>query len=239
MFESISRRGFLGRRAGHAVCRSRPSPRLSPPRRHRAASFPSQDPDLVREIGRRRRTGTWPRVKELVSARPALARASWDWGFGDWETAIDAASHVGNRPIAEYLIANGARPTIYTAAMMGQLAIVKGWIESVPGGPAQPRPARHHAAGPRAERRRGRGGRAEVSRVARRRRPALHGPAGRRRRIRPRSPASTRYGTGATERLKVAKNARGSLFVPASPASRSATSCAWAAWCSSRREPRP
>ena len=62
-----------------------------------------------------------------------LFRSSWDWGFGDWETPIDAASHVGNRPIAEFLIANGARPTIYTAAMMGQLPIVKLWVEAVPG----------------------------------------------------------------------------------------------------------
>ena len=101
------------------------------PRRHPpgtavpSASFPAHEPDLVKEIVSVSH-GNLARVKELVSARPALARASWDWGYGDWETPIDAASHVGNRPIAEYLIANGARPTIYTAAMMGQLDIVKG-----------------------------------------------------------------------------------------------------------------
>jgi hypothetical protein len=77
--------------------------------------------------------GNLARVKELVTARPALARASWDWGFGDWETPIDAASHVGNRPIAEFLVANGARPTIFTAVMMGQLTLVKNWVEAIPG----------------------------------------------------------------------------------------------------------
>jgi len=77
--------------------------------------------------------GNLARVKELVTARPALARASWDWGFGDWETPIDAASHVGNRPIAELLIANGARPTIFTAVMLGQLAVVKGQIDASAG----------------------------------------------------------------------------------------------------------
>ena len=77
--------------------------------------------------------GNLARVKALVTARPALARVSWDWGYGDWETPIDAASHVGNRPIAELLIAHGARPTIFTVAMMGQLAVLKGWIEAVPG----------------------------------------------------------------------------------------------------------
>jgi hypothetical protein len=34
------------------------------------------------------------RVKELVEARPSLARAAWDWGFGDWESALGAASHM-------------------------------------------------------------------------------------------------------------------------------------------------
>lgn len=94
--------------------------------------FPSQPPELVREMVIVAHFDL-KRVKELVEARPSLASAAWDWGFGDWETPIDAASHVGNRPIAEFLIANGARPTIYTAAMMGQLGIVKQWIEAAPG----------------------------------------------------------------------------------------------------------
>jgi len=131
MFESISRRGFLG--VAPAVpfafsVQSSTTPQAPDP----GAAFPAQEPDLVKEIVGVSH-GNLARVKELVSAHPALARASWDWGFGDWETAIDAASHVGNRPIAEYLIANGARPTIFTAVMMGQLALVKGWIDAVPG----------------------------------------------------------------------------------------------------------
>jgi hypothetical protein len=63
-------------------------------------SFPFQDRALVRDIVGAAH-GNFERVKELVTARPALARASWDWGFGDHEAAIDAASHMGNRPIAE------------------------------------------------------------------------------------------------------------------------------------------
>ena len=67
----------------------------------RDESFPSQHPHLAREIvGVAHRD--LARVKELVSAHPSLAKASWDWGFGDWETALGSASHVGNRPIAEF-----------------------------------------------------------------------------------------------------------------------------------------
>jgi len=44
------------------------------------------------------------RVKELVGRHATLAKAAWDWGFGDWETALGAASHVGNRDIAELLL---------------------------------------------------------------------------------------------------------------------------------------
>ena len=68
-----------------------------------------------------------------MGRRPALAKVSFDWGFGDWETPIDAASHIGNREAAEFLIANGARATIFSAAMLGQLDAVKAFIAASPG----------------------------------------------------------------------------------------------------------
>jgi hypothetical protein len=77
--------------------------------------------------------GNFDKVKELVTKRPELAGASWDWGFGDWETALGAASHVGRRDIAEFLISYGARPDIFTFAMMGMLKSVQEIIETVPG----------------------------------------------------------------------------------------------------------
>jgi hypothetical protein len=126
----LSRRAFLGTAPAVALV-----PSFTPqqgPHEDLRDTFPAQDPDVVREMVTVAH-GNLARVKELVTARPALARAGWDWGFGDWETAIDAASHVGNRPIAELLIANGARPTIYTAAMLGHLGVVKGLIESLAG----------------------------------------------------------------------------------------------------------
>ena len=87
-------------------------PTPPPAQAWRDESFPSQHPHLAREIvGVAHRDLV--RVKELVTAHPSLAKASWDWGFGDWETALGSASHVGNRPIAEFLIEQGAPPTSF------------------------------------------------------------------------------------------------------------------------------
>jgi hypothetical protein len=94
--------------------------------------FPAHDPGLVREVVGVSH-GNFARLKELVDRQPALSRASWDWGFGDWESALGAASHVGNREIAEYLLSKGARPTIFSAAMLGQLDVVKAFVAAQPG----------------------------------------------------------------------------------------------------------
>src|SRR5262245_60754432 len=96
------------------------------------ADFPSHEPELVQEMVAVSHNN-FARVKELVGRQPALAKVSFDWGFGDWETPIDAASHIGNREIAEFLIGNGARPTIFSAAMLGQLDVVKAAIAASPG----------------------------------------------------------------------------------------------------------
>jgi hypothetical protein len=96
------------------------------------ASFPLQDPALVQETVAVAH-GNFARVKELVDARPTLANAAVDWGYGDWESALGAASHVGNRDIAEYLIAHGARPSLFSATMLGQLEIVKAFVAASPG----------------------------------------------------------------------------------------------------------
>ena len=72
-------------------------------------------------------------VKSYVEKRPELARATWDWSFGDWESAIGAASHVGRRDIVNYLISKGARPTLFTYAVLGAFDVVKASIELTPG----------------------------------------------------------------------------------------------------------
>ncbi len=94
--------------------------------------YPTQDPDMARDIVGASH-GNIARVRELLEAHPTLAKAAWDWGFGDWETALGAASHVGNREIAALLIKHGARPDLFTFAMLGQLDVVKAYIAANPG----------------------------------------------------------------------------------------------------------
>ena len=94
--------------------------------------YPTQDPQMVREMVGASHFDL-AKVTRLVEAHPALARASWDWGFGDWETALGAASHTGQREIARLLISRGAPPTLFSAAMLGQLEVVKSIVAAAPG----------------------------------------------------------------------------------------------------------
>jgi len=102
-------------------------------------AFPLQPPERVREVVTVAHFDA-KRLRSLVDAQPALARAAVDWGFGDWEDALGAASHMGNREIAEYLLAKGARPTIFSAAMLGQLDVVKAFVQAQPGVQRTPGP---------------------------------------------------------------------------------------------------
>ena len=94
--------------------------------------YPTQPPELVQEMVVVAHTNL-ARVQQLVEHQPTLAKATWDWGFGDWETALGAASHVGRPDIAEVLLTNGAHPTIFSAAMLGQLDVVKAFVAARPG----------------------------------------------------------------------------------------------------------
>lgn len=94
--------------------------------------YPTQDFEVVREVVGASHSRL-ERVQELVSERPELSKATWDWGFGDVESALGAASHMGRKDIAEFLIEHGARPNIYTFAMLGKIEAVRAMIESMPG----------------------------------------------------------------------------------------------------------
>jgi hypothetical protein len=77
--------------------------------------------------------GDFAKVKELLDREPALVNAAWDWGGGDWETALGAASHMGRRDIAEYLLERGARLDIFAAAMLGYTEVVRAMLLACPG----------------------------------------------------------------------------------------------------------
>lgn len=89
------------------------------------------DKALVMEFVRKCH-GDFAGSKQLLAQQPGLLNAAWDWGGGDFETGIEGAGHVGNREIAEFLLANGARMNIFCAAMLGRLDIVKSILTSFP-----------------------------------------------------------------------------------------------------------
>ena len=104
---------------------------LSPPLVFSQEKKPPLGSDLVKEFviaGH----GNLEKTKQMLEVTPSLLNASYDWGNGDFEEAIEGAGHVGNREIALYLISNGARFTIFVAAMLGRIDIVKPAIEAYP-----------------------------------------------------------------------------------------------------------
>ena len=76
--------------------------------------------------------GDLDRVKEMLSQEPTLINATWDWGGGDFESALGAAAHMGRKDIANFLLDNGARLDIFAAAMLGKLEIVKAALLTYP-----------------------------------------------------------------------------------------------------------
>lgn len=68
------------------------------------------------------------RVKQLAAETPALldTRATWD------ETAIEAASHMGLLPMADWLADRGAAVSTCSATLLGEAALVKAGIAADP-----------------------------------------------------------------------------------------------------------
>ena len=71
-------------------------------------------------------------LKKLLEREPGLLNAEMDWGGGDWETALGAASHMGRHDIAEFLLEKGARIDLFCAAMMGLIDAVKSFLALQP-----------------------------------------------------------------------------------------------------------
>ena len=93
--------------------------------------YPYLDEEIVFEVISRSHFNL-EGVKALVEKRPELANATWG-RFGDFESAVEAASHVGRRDIVQYLLSKGAKPNILTYASLGAYDAVKNMIECSPG----------------------------------------------------------------------------------------------------------
>jgi hypothetical protein len=71
-------------------------------------------------------------VRAALDAEPRLVNAAWDWGGGDWESALGAAAHMGRRDIAELLLTHGARLDLFAAAMLGEVEVVRAILAAHP-----------------------------------------------------------------------------------------------------------
>jgi hypothetical protein len=76
--------------------------------------------------------GNFDKVKTMLTELPTLLYATWDWGNGDFETALEGAGHVGNKEIAHYLIDRGARTNLFVLTMLGKTSIVKNFLDTFP-----------------------------------------------------------------------------------------------------------
>jgi hypothetical protein len=72
------------------------------------------------------------KVKEMIKEYPLLLNSSWDWGGGDFETALGAAGHMGLKDTANFLLSIGARADIFVLTMLGKTEIVKAMLRDYP-----------------------------------------------------------------------------------------------------------
>jgi hypothetical protein len=92
---------------------------------------PALDPERVQQFvvaGH----GDLERVRSELDEEPGLLNACWDWGGGDFETALGGAGHMGRRDIAEFLLERGARLDVFVAAMLGMEDVVRAVLAADP-----------------------------------------------------------------------------------------------------------
>jgi len=145
MNSPVSRKAFLLRGTMTLAAAALAGPRLAAqsPSPSSAPSIPDRGPQiesaLVKEfVGAGH--GNLDKVKEMLAAQPALINGTWDWGGGDFETALGGASHMGRPDIAEFLLSKNARMDLFAAAMLGKLEIVKAAVAAFPASANVPGP---------------------------------------------------------------------------------------------------
>lgn len=72
------------------------------------------------------------KVKSLLEETPNLLNAAHDWKYGDFETCLGAASHVGYKELVLFLLEKGAQANIFTACLFGKIDIVKPMLTAFP-----------------------------------------------------------------------------------------------------------
>ncbi len=72
------------------------------------------------------------KVVQLLEEYPNLLNAAHDWKYGDFETGLGAASHVGYKELAQYFLDKGAQANIFTACLFGKMEIVKPMLTAFP-----------------------------------------------------------------------------------------------------------
>jgi hypothetical protein len=116
---------------GEEPANSLTTPAAAKPIRPEPKRGPRQDLDLVFSVVKAGH-GKLAQLKELIAHSPALVFAAWDWGDGDWETALGGAAHIGSRECARFLLAQGARIDAFCAAMLGARDALAGLISAEP-----------------------------------------------------------------------------------------------------------
>lgn len=72
------------------------------------------------------------KVLAMLEEHPTLLNSAHDWGSGDFETALGAASHVGYKELVLALVEKGAQTDIFTACLFGRMDIVKPILDIFP-----------------------------------------------------------------------------------------------------------
>jgi len=70
------------------------------------------------------------KVKTMLADNPDLLTVQHQWGEDDFEDGLSAASHAGNRAIAEFFLAQGVPLTICAAAMLGKSEDVQKFLQA-------------------------------------------------------------------------------------------------------------
>jgi hypothetical protein len=71
-------------------------------------------------------------VVKMFEEHPTLLNAAYDWGGGDFETALGAASHVGHTELVTWLVEKGAQMNFLTLCLLGKTEIVKAMLDLYP-----------------------------------------------------------------------------------------------------------